>query len=107
MNYILLTLGAFLGMLVARVSIVCARGGLLPKNPLIILFLLGSNIATISIFVWGFMYIEWWVPILVFLVVAFVLAFVVTRNSSGYLFKVNIIPALATLIITYFLWFHR
>lgn len=107
MNYLLLTMGALLGMLVARVGIVCARGGLVPKNPLITLFLLASNIGMISIFVWGFMNVEWWVPILVFLTGSFIVAIVVTRNSSGYLFKIKIIPALATLGVAYFLWFHR
>jgi len=90
MNIALLLSGIFFGVLTARAGTIAARSNIEPSSPIFILIHFGSMISTFAIIVWGFLYLDWWVPLAGFVGISLLVGLIV--NQSGWFVFYKAIP---------------
>ena len=92
-------------MIDARVNLILSRG-YTPRinNPIVVLINLLGAIASIAGVVWGFMHLDWWVPIVSLLGMSFVVHSMVSRFFA-FFFTITPITNLIIIILTAILWF--
>lgn len=104
-NYALLIAGLFFGILTARADTIGARGGVKSTNLVLLIINTGSLIASVAIFIWGFMNFVWWVTLLVFFVLSFVIGFIVSRSNWFFFYQAIPVTGIITMSIAGAAWF--
>ncbi|WP_428428226.1 hypothetical protein [Pararhizobium sp.] len=95
-----------IGLLGARINLVGARGGQVDQAVLILALSVAATIATLSLFVWGFIYLKWYWPVVAF-VAGTIFGMVVTRNSWASLAAARPVMDAAVVAGAIFIWFLK
>ena len=105
MHFVLYALGLFLGIVTARAATLMARVGVEPTTlgPSIVSGL--AVVATFGLVALGFVLYAWWVPVVSFVGISLVIAFVVTRRTLGFFHLAQPVTGLATIAICAYGWY--
>lgn len=100
----LFSLAMCFGLLSARAEAIADKGNIKSVNPVIKFINFGSMISTFSMVAWGFINLDWWVPIYTFIL--FYLAASLLINQKRLRLFIYILPVigLVTISVSAYLW---
>tara|TARA_Y100000782_G_scaffold112480_1_gene142790 strand:- start:894 stop:1214 length:321 start_codon:yes stop_codon:yes gene_type:complete len=105
MSVALLLSGIFFGILTARAGTIAARGNIEPTHPAVIFINFGSMISTFAIIVWGFLNLQWWIPLAGFIVISLFVGVIVGRSTWPVFYQAIPITGVITIAVTGYAWF--
>lgn len=82
-----------------------ARGGVQPTNLVISLIGFFSMVATFGVIILGFFIYAWWVPIICFLAISVLLAFLITHSTLGFFHLSEPVTGVATIALCAYGWY--
>ena len=104
MNYALLFLGLFFGIMTARAVTIGVRGGIEINNPAVIVIYFGSMVAIFAIIVWAFLNITWWIALMAPIAVSGFVAIIISRERWVIFYQAAPATGLITIFIAIATW---
>ena len=104
---IIFALSVLCGMITSRTTTIGARGQITQTNPVSIMLGFLGMISTFALFIWGFCTLDWYWPIVAFLIASVIVAVLVTRRSFATLFFLSPVLDIITIAGAGYLWISR
>ena len=94
-------------MIDARVSLIKSRSGSLGQRDNIFSVIVGllGAISSLTIIVWGFMNLEWWIPIASIFGMSFLASFLINQRSFGFFLAISSITNIIIVVFNILIWF--
>jgi hypothetical protein len=98
----------FFVMIDARVNLIKIRSNIpeLNSNLFKVIISFVSTIASWSVVVWGFLNLEWWIPIVTLLGMSFPAAFLVNNQRYAFFYAISLIIDIILIGLSTFIWFN-
>ncbi|WP_281222106.1 hypothetical protein [Photobacterium sanguinicancri] len=101
----LMIIGLSSGMIASYSETVAGRGGIQREHSLFAVITFLSMISTFSLIIWGFMNLNWWIPIVAFLGISILQAFLMGRTRFIFFYAIAPILGLITIALASYIWF--
>ena len=105
---ILFYITMFFVMIDARVNLIKIRSNIpeLNSNLFKVIISFVSTIASWSVVVWGFLNLEWWIPIVTLIGMSFPAAFLVNNQRYAFFYAISLIIDIILIGLSTFIWFN-
>ncbi len=105
---ILFYITMFFVMINARVNLIEMRSNIpeLNSNLFKVIISFASTIASLSIIVWGFLNLEWWIPIVALIGMSFFAVLLVNKQRYAFFYAISLIIDIILIGLSVFIWFN-
>ncbi len=104
MELALFSLAMCFGLLSARAEAIVDKSNIQATNTAIKIINFGSMVSTFSMIAWGFINLDWWVPIYTFILFYLAASLLINRNMLKLFIYVLPVIGIVTISVSAYLW---